>query len=333
MLELCHPDWSYTGKTICMEEGIVIKSTGSWYQVKLSDGRIVPCRILGKFRLEGLNLTNPVAVGDQVEIRLEEGEEETGLIGNIKPRTNYVVRQSPRRKRDMHLLASNIDQAMVIVTIREPMLKPGFIDRFLLMTEPYEIPTLIIFNKADLYTEDDLELYEAIEYLYEDIGYQVHLVSAVTGQGVEALRAALKDKITLVAGQSGVGKSTLVTAIQPQLELRTQDLSGSSGKGQHTTTFAEMFDLDFGGAIIDTPGIKTLSFNHLEPQDVAHNFREFFALSEDCRFGGSCLHRNEPGCAVKAAVEEQQVSELRYMNYLTLLEEIEEQNYWERNKG
>lgn len=316
-----------------MEEGIVIKSTGSWYQVKLSDGRIVPCRILGKFRLEGLNLTNPVAVGDQVEIRLEEGEEETGLIGNIKPRTNYVVRQSPRRKRDMHLLASNIDQAMVIVTIREPMLKPGFIDRFLLMTEPYEIPTLIIFNKADLYTEDDLELYEAIEYLYEDIGYQVHLVSAVTGQGVEALRAALKDKITLVAGQSGVGKSTLVTAIQPQLELRTQDLSGSSGKGQHTTTFAEMFDLDFGGAIIDTPGIKTLSFNHLEPQDVAHNFREFFALSEDCRFGGSCLHRNEPGCAVKAAVEEQQVSELRYMNYLTLLEEIEEQNYWERNKG
>lgn len=332
-MELCHPDWSYTGKTICMEEGIVIKSTGSWYQVKLSDGRIVPCRILGKFRLEGLNLTNPVAVGDQVEIRLEEGEEETGLIGNIKPRTNYVVRQSPRRKRDMHLLASNIDQAMVIVTIREPMLKPGFIDRFLLMTEPYEIPTLIIFNKADLYTEDDLELYEAIEYLYEDIGYQVHLVSAVTGQGVEALRGALKDKITLVAGQSGVGKSTLVTAIQPQLELRTQDLSGSSGKGQHTTTFAEMFDLDFGGAIIDTPGIKTLSFNHLEPQDVAHNFREFFALSEDCRFGGSCLHRNEPGCAVKAAVEEQQVSELRYMNYLTLLEEIEEQNYWERNKG
>ncbi|PHN04862.1 ribosome small subunit-dependent GTPase A [Flavilitoribacter nigricans] len=316
-----------------MEEGIVIKSTGSWYQVKLSDGRTVPCRILGKFRLEGLNLTNPVAVGDQVEVIMEDGEEETGLIRNIKPRTNYVVRQSPRRKRDMHLLASNIDQAMVIVTIREPMLKPGFIDRFLLMTEPYEIPTLIIFNKADLYSEDDLELYEAIEYMYEDIGYQVFLVSAVSGQGIEELRGALKDKITLVAGQSGVGKSTLVTAIQPQLELRTQDLSGHSGKGQHTTTFAEMFDLDFGGAIIDTPGIKTLSFNHLEPQDVAHNFREFFALSEDCRFGGSCLHRDEPGCAVKEAVEEQQVSELRYMNYLMLLEEIEEQNYWERNKG
>lgn len=316
-----------------MQEGIVIKSTGSWYQVKLADGRIVPSRILGKFRLEGLNLTNPVAVGDRVEISLEDSEEETGLIHEIKPRTNYVVRQSPRRKRDMHLLASNIDQAMVIVTIREPMLKPGFIDRFLLMTEPYEIPTMIVFNKADLYNEDDLELYEAIEYLYEDIGYPVHLVSAVTGQGLVELRAALKDKITLVAGQSGVGKSTLVTAIQPQLELRTQDLSGSSGKGMHTTTFAEMFELDFGGAIIDTPGIKTLSFNHLEPQDVAHNFREFFALSEDCRFGGSCLHRNEPGCAVKAAIEEQEVSELRYMNYLTLLEEIEEQNYWERNKG
>lgn len=316
-----------------MEEGIVIKSTGSWYQVKLADGRVLPSRILGKFRLEGMNLTNPVAVGDQVEISIEDGEEEVGLIRNIKPRINYVVRQSPRRKRDMHLLASNIDQAVVIVTIREPMLKPAFIDRFLLMTEPYEIPTIILFNKADLYNEDDLELYEAIEYMYEDIGYQVHLVSAISGQGIDALRAALKDKITLVAGQSGVGKSTVVTAVQPELELRTQDLSGASGKGQHTTTFAEMYDLDFGGAIIDTPGIKTLSFNHLEPQDVAHNFREFFALSEDCRFGGSCLHRNEPGCAVKDAIEEKQVSELRYMNYLTLLEEVEEQNYWERNKG
>lgn len=316
-----------------MEEGTVIKSTGSWYQVKLSDGRTIPSRIMGKFRLEGINLTNPVAVGDQVEIDLEGGEEETGIIRNIKPRINYVVRQSPRRKRDMHLLASNIDQAMVIVTIKEPMLKPAFIDRFLLMTEPYEIPTLIIFNKADLYQEEDLELYTALEYMYQKIGYTVLLVSAISGQGLEELRAALKDKITLVAGQSGVGKSTLVSAIQPQLTLRTKDLSGHTGKGQHTTTFAEMFELDFGGAIIDTPGIKTLSFNHLEPQDVAHNFREFFALSEDCRFGGSCLHRDEPGCAVKAAVEAHQVSELRYMNYLTILEEVEEQNYWERNKG
>lgn len=316
-----------------MEEGTVIKSTGSWYQVKLSDDRIVPSRIKGKFRLEGLNLTNPVAVGDQVEVQLEDGEEETGLIQRILPRKNYVVRQSPRRRHDMHLLASNIDQAMVIVTIREPMLKPGFIDRFLLMTEPYEIPAIIVFNKADLYTEDDLELYEAIEYMYQTIGYGVMLVSATSGQGVAEIQEVLKDKITLVSGQSGVGKSTLVTAVQPQLELRTQDLSGHSGKGQHTTTFAEMFDLDFGGAIIDTPGIKTLSFNHLEPQDVAHNFREFFARSEDCRFGGSCLHRNEPGCAVKAAIEEQEISELRYMNYLTILEEIEEQNYWERNKG
>lgn len=322
-----------TEKKYGMQEGIVVKSTGSWYQVKLADGRIVSCRILGKFRLGGLNLTNPVAVGDQVKISLEEGEEETGLIRNIKARTNYVVRQSPRRKHDMHLLASNIDQALVIVTIKEPMLKPGFIDRFLLMTEPYEIPTLIIFNKADLYQEDDRELYEAIAYMYEQIGYKVHLVSATTGQGLDALRDALKDKTTLVSGQSGVGKSTLVTALQPHLELRTQDLSDFSGKGQHTTTFAEMFDLDFGGAIIDTPGIKTLSFNHLEPQDVAHNFREFFALSEDCRFGGSCLHRNEPGCAVKEALEQQEVSELRYMNYLAILDEIEDQNYWERNKG
>ena len=316
-----------------MEEGIVIKSTGSWYQVKLADGKIVPCRILGKFRLEGLNLTNPVAVGDRVGIMIEEGEEGTGLIREIKARTNYVVRQSPRRKRDMHLLASNIDQAMVIVTIKEPMLKPGFIDRFLLMTEPYEIPTIIVFNKADLYEEEDLELYEAIEYLYQDIGYSVFLVSAIDGHGLQELREALQDKTTLVGGQSGVGKSTLVVALQPDLELRTQDLSGHSGKGQHTTTFAEMFELDFGGCIIDTPGIKTLGFNHLEPRDVAHNFKEFFALSESCRFGGSCLHRNEPNCAVKAAMEEQEVSELRYMNYLTILQEVEDQNYWDRNKG
>jgi ribosome biogenesis GTPase len=314
-----------------LNKGIVVKSTGSWYNVKLEEGRVVPCRIVGRFRLDGLKLTNPVAVGDQVEVVLES-DGEIGSIVKIMDRRNYVVRQSPRKKHDLHLLASNIDQAVVIMTIAQPKLKQGFIDRFLLMTEPYDIPSIIVFNKADVYGEGDLAVFEMLRDIYEDIGYEALLVSALRGEGIDRLRGLLKDKVTLIAGQSGVGKSTLINSVQPQLDLRTKELSDYSGKGQHTTTFAEMFDLDFGGAIIDTPGIKTLSFNNLEPIDVAHNFREFFQLSEHCKFGGNCLHRDEPKCAVKQALETGEVSELRYFNYLTLLDEIEEQNYWERNK-
>jgi len=300
--------------------------------VKLQDTEeVLDCRIVGKFRLEGHKITNPVAVGDYVEIERNE-KEDTGSIRNILPRRNYVVRQSPRRKRDLHLLASNVDQAMVIVTVVAPKLKQGFIDRFLLMTEPYEIPTVIVFNKADLYDKGDMGVFRYLEEVYDQIGYRTLLVSATEGSNLEDFKACLEHKTTLMAGQSGVGKSTLVSAIEPALELRTQELSGYSGKGQHTTTFAEMHPLSFGGAIIDTPGIKTLSFNHLEPMDVAHNFREFFEYSENCKFGGNCLHRDEPGCAVKAGVESGKLSELRYANYLTLLEEVEEQNYWERHK-
>ena len=315
-----------------METGTVIKSTGSWYQVKLERDEVLDCRIIGKFRLEGKKITNPVAVGDRVEVERSE-REDNGLIRNILPRRNYVVRQSPRRRHDLHLLASNIDQAIVIMTITQPDLKQGFIDRFLLMTEPYEIPAIIVFNKSDLYDAGHVGVFEYLREVYEAIGYNALLVSAMDGQGIPELKALLNHKVSLICGQSGVGKSTLVNAVEPELELRTQELSGYSGKGQHTTTFAEMYPLSGGGALIDTPGIKSLSFIHLEPMDVAHNFREFFEYSEHCKFGGNCLHRNEPGCAVKAAVEAEELSILRYENYLTILEEVEEQNYWERHKG
>jgi ribosome biogenesis GTPase len=315
-----------------LQTGIVIKSTGSWYQVLTKEGRQWQCRIVGKLRLDDIKLTNPVGVGDEVQIVPENETDNTALIKGVQPRRNYVVRQSPRRKHDLHLLAANVDQAVVIVTIIEPHLKQGFIDRFLLMTEPQDIPTTIIFNKADLYDKDDLTLFEYLKNIYGAIGYNAMLTSAVDGTGIDAFRELLRDKVTLVGGQSGVGKSSLVNAIQPQLDLRTGDLSDYSGKGMHTTTFAEMHPLNFGGQLIDTPGIKTLAFNNLEPLDVAHNFREFFQMSDQCKFGGSCLHRTEPGCAVREAIEKGELSELRYANYLALLDEVEDQNYWERHK-
>jgi len=315
-----------------LQTGIVLKSTGSWYDVQLEDGRILPSRIVGKIRLDDLKLTNPVAVGDHVQVRLDtDQDEETGSIVKAMPRRNYVVRQSPRQKHYLHMIASNIDQAVLVVTIIAPKLKPAFIDRFLLMTEPHDIPAIIVFNKADLYEDEDFGFYQALEEIYEKIGYKCLLVSATNGPGVAELKALMKDKVTLFSGQSGVGKSTLINAIQPDLELRTEELSDYSGKGQHTTTFAEMHPLDMGGFLIDTPGIKSLSFNNLEVMDVAHNYREFFELSDQCKFA-NCTHRNEPKCAVKAAIEEGEVSELRYINYLQILDDIEQQNYWERHR-
>jgi ribosome biogenesis GTPase len=261
-------------------EGTVIKTTGSWYAVRLESGEILQCRMPGKFKLDGKSLTNPVAVGDLVTLAMDEVHDDA-MITAIGPRRNYVVRQSPRQKHDLHLIASNIDQAFVISTLVEPRLKQGFIDRCLMMTEPHDIPACIIFNKADLYDEEDMALFEGLSEIYADIGYPAFLVSAEQEVGLEAIKQLLKDKITLVIGQSGVGKSTLVNAIQPELHVKVSEVSDTTNKGKHTTTFAEMHELDFGGFIIDMPGIKTLSFNNLEPMDVAHNFREFFALSPD----------------------------------------------------
>ena len=312
-----------------MQTGTVVKSTGSWYTVRMDEeNEVLLCRIVGKFRLDDLPLTNPVAVGDRVEIEPESVGQ--GMITGIEPRRNYVVRQSPRRKHDMHLLAANIDQAALVVTIVQPTIKPGFIDRFLVMIERDDIPVTIVFNKADLYDEEDQAKLLEFREVYEKIGYSVLATSILDRRSLDAFRSMLQGKTTLLSGQSGVGKSSLVNAIQSQFDLRTGQISNYSGKGQHTTTFAEMFELDFGGRLIDTPGLKTLSFNNKDKHNLAHSFREFFALSSQCRFGGACLHRNEPGCAVHEALRRGEVSELRFTHYLGLLEEIEEQNHWER---
>ena len=311
-----------------MRKGIVIKSTGSWYHVKDTDQEIVECRIVGKFRIKGMGLTNPVAVGDIVHFEMEADDK--GIIKKIAPRSNYIVRQSPRKKHQLHLLASNIDHAMVIMTIINPNLKQGFIDRFLLMTEPHDIPVTIVFNKKDLYGVEEMEIFEVLKMIYEDIGYKVMAVSALSGAGIRELYERLEHKTTLVCGQSGVGKSSLLQAMDPTLDIRVQEISDYSGKGQHTTTFAEMYTLKNKGNIIDTPGIKTLSFNNLSPQDVAHNFREIFERSENCKFS-NCMHLDEPGCAVKRAITEGEISAFRYENYIKILDEIEDQNYWERH--
>jgi len=312
-------------------KGIVTKSTGSWYTVRSEQGEHLECRIVGKFRLKDFELTNPVAVGDEVEYKWDEVEGK-GVITRIGPRRNYLVRQSPRMKHNLHLIASNIDQAVLIVTIVQPDLKPGFVDRYLLMTEPHDIPAIIVFNKSDLYDEGATALLDYFRNLYENIGYETFAVSALKHDGLEALKSRLIGRTTLIGGQSGVGKSSLVNAMFSGFDLRTGEISDYSGKGVHTTTFAEMYSLEEGGSIIDTPGIKTLSFNNLTPMDVAHNFRELFKMSEHCRFGGSCTHRNEPGCAVREAVDKGIINEIRYQNYQAIIDELNEQNYWERKK-
>ncbi len=310
-----------------MITGVVIKSTGSWYIVRCAD-KLYNCRIVGKLRLDDLKSTNPIAVGDRVLFTLENETE--GQINEVLPRDNYVVRQSPRKKHNVHLIASNVDLAVLVVTIVRPDVKTGFIDRFLLMTEPYDIPVLIVFNKWDIYKPKDKEHFEYLESLYTGIGYNVLYASAITGENLNLIKDILKDKTSLISGQSGVGKTSLLNAIEPTLDLKTFQISDYTGKGQHTTTFAEMTPLTFGGDLIDTPGIKSLAFNHFEVLDVAHNFKEIFEASDACKYN-NCTHRNEPKCAVKELVEMGEINEIRYNNYLQIVEEVEDQNYWERH--
>lgn len=304
----------------------VYKSTGSWYIVKDESGRIFNARMKGVMKLDDITSTNPVAVGDIVEMEIETEESSTAIIDEIHTRHNYINRQSPRHKHQHHIVASNLDQSLLVATLKEPKTSQGFIDRFLVASEMYHVPALIVFNKADLYKSKELERYETLKDMYEAIGYKVFLISAAKKEGVEEVLELLKNKTTLISGHSGVGKSSLLNVIFPDINLRTQDVSGWSGKGQHTTTFAEMYDLPFGGRIIDTPGMREFGLVDISKQELSHYFPELRDRLNDCQFN-NCLHVNEPGCAIKEAVMNGSVHEDRYVSYVNILDSIEEKSY------
>lgn len=304
----------------------VYKSTGSWYIVQDEQGQFFNARMLGKFKIDGLTSTNPIAVGDIVDIVTENEIEGSVTITNIEGRRNYINRTSPANKHKHHIIASNIDQSLLFATLKDPKTSQGFIDRFLVTAEAYHVPAIIVFNKKDVYGEKELERLAAVEEMYTAIGYKVQAMSINTGEGVEVIVDLLKDKTTLLSGHSGVGKSTFINKMFPELALRTQNVSGWSGKGLHTTTFAEMFDLPGGGKIIDTPGIRELGLVDIPKNELSHYFPEMRNLINDCQFN-NCMHINEPGCAIKAAVNEGTVYMERYISYLTILETIEEKTY------
>lgn len=304
----------------------VYKSTGSWYTVKDDTGRQYNARILGKFKIDGITSTNPIAVGDQVNIEAENELEDTMIITAISDRKNYITRVSPANKHQHHIIASNLDQSLLFATLKEPKTSQGFIDRFLITSEAYHIPSVIVFNKADLYKKKEEEKFNVFKNIYEKIGYKVLSMSIETGEGVEEVKSLLKDKTTLLSGHSGVGKSTFINAVFPDMKLKTQDVSGWSGKGLHTTTFAEMYDLQFGGKIIDTPGIRELGLVDISKQELSHYFPEMRVLINDCQFN-NCMHLNEPGCAVKMAVEDGTIHMDRYISYCNILESINEKRY------
>ena len=306
----------------------VYKSTGSWYVVKSEHGQIFNARIKGKFKIDDITSTNPLAVGDHVEIEMENEGEGSVVINKIFDRKNYITRQSPHNKNQHHIIASNLDQSLLFATLREPKTSQGFIDRFLVTCEAYHIPAIIVFNKADLHRKKEDEKFDELKSIYEAIGYKVMAVSIEKNTGVEEVKDLLKDKVTLLSGHSGVGKSSFINIVFPELRLKTQDVSGWSGKGLHTTTFAEMFDLPpgsirDGGKVIDTPGLREFALMDISKQELSHYFPEMRALINDCQFN-NCMHINEPGCAVKEVVNSGGIATARYVSYLNILESIQE---------
>lgn len=308
-----------TGKTYT---GVVLRSTGSWYSVLLDQGDVVDCRIKGKFRMQGIKSTNPVAVGDRVVVNLHASADVPAII-RIEPRENYIIRKATRLSKQTQIIAANIDQAVLVATLAYPRTSTGFIDRFLVTTEAYHIPTLIIFNKMDLYTEAVYQQHRGLVALYESVGYPCVGISVTTGENISLLAPLLKNKVTLFAGHSGVGKSALANAMDAGLQLKTGLISNAHNKGKHTTTFAQMYPIASGGYLIDTPGIKEFGLVDLEKNEISQRFPEMRALMHQCKFH-NCTHVNEPGCAVKMAVAKNQIARSRYSNYLSILED----DYW-----
>lgn len=307
-------------------KAIVYKSTGSWYTVKDEKGQWHNARIKGVFKIDDITSTNPIAVGDEVDIDVEDENENTAIITKIHTRKNYINRQSPRVKHQHHIVAANIDQCLLVATLKEPKTSQGFIDRFLVATEMYHVPAGIVFNKSDLYKKKEQDKFEQWKQMYEAIGYKVFLVSVKNREGIDEVQKELENKITLFSGHSGVGKSSLLNTILPSLQLKTQDVSGWSGKGMHTTTFAEMYDLPFNGAIIDTPGMREFGLVDVSRQELSHYFPEMRNRLNDCQFN-NCQHINEPGCAIKNAVIDGAIFEDRYVSYVNILESISDKNY------
>ncbi|WP_420153052.1 ribosome small subunit-dependent GTPase A [Siphonobacter sp.] len=301
------------------QQGLVIRSTGSWYDVRDEEGHIWQARLKGKFKIKGLKTSNPLAVGDRVTMDIENENENTAIITHIEDRENYIARASVHKTSQAHLLAANLDQAVLIVTLDFPRTSLGFIDRFLVSAESFRIPVVIVFNKQDIFDEEGREQHQPIMDMYAELGYGTLRTSALTGEGMDELRASLKGKVSLVSGHSGVGKSTLVNTIAPDLDLRTSEVSTFANKGVHTTTFAEMFELEPGTFIIDTPGIKELGLIDMEPAEISHYFPEMRELLNECRYH-NCLHLNEPACAVRDAVEEGTIAMSRYHSYLGMLQ-------------
>lgn len=307
-------------------KGLVIKNTGSWYTVKTDDGSTIESKIKGNFRLKGIRSTNPVAVGDHVEI--VTNQEGTAFITAIDDRRNYIIRKSQNLSKQSHILAANVDQAFLIVTVSHPQTSTTFIDRFLASAEAYSVPVVLVFNKCDILNEEEKHYQKMMMELYRTIGYDCFETAAKSGEGVDELRKILPGKITLLSGNSGVGKSTLINQILPGANLRTAEISDAHDTGMHTTTFSEMLEIPGGGYIIDTPGIKGFGTFDMEPGELTSYFREIFNFSKDCRFN-NCTHTHEPGCAVLKAVEEHYISASRYQSYLSMLEDKDENKYRE----